>query len=66
MNLYVVHGVIAGYTREDPKNSKIYGVFTDSRTAAKVASVNNGEISQVELNFVSPGIKQMLKQLFNN
>lgn len=53
--LYVVHGTIGGYAREDDARSTVYGVYTDPTAAKKVATVTHGQVETVELDYVAPG-----------
>lgn len=62
--LYVVHGTIGGYAREDALQSSIQGVYDNKVTAKRVASLTHSTVSEVEFNRVSPTIKAMAKEIF--
>jgi len=53
--LYVVHGTIGGYAREDAACSTVYGVYTDAVVAKRVATVAGGKVDTVELDYVALG-----------
>lgn len=62
MKVYVVHGTMGGFCREDPDVATLYGVYTDSDVAEKIRKVCIGaKVTPIELDEIKPGHRQALE-----
>ena len=58
MKVYVVHRVGSGFSREDYSTSEVVGVYTEATLAKKVALLARGTWTEVDLDYIWPGIQQ--------
>ena len=58
MKVYVVHRTACGYARGDQPISDVVGVYTEATLAKKVALVTRGTWTEVDLDYIWPGIQQ--------
>ena len=58
MKLFVVHRSACGYAREDQPISDVVGAYTDITVAKKVALLSRGTWTEVDVDYIWPGIEQ--------
>ena len=59
MKVFVVHRTVGGYAREDASSGDVVGVYTDITLAKKVALLARGTWTEVDVDYIWPGIEQL-------